>query len=652
MKRQAIKVRDIVSNPQEYYFNNLGIEIDVVLDDCVEASTTSEIYLMYPWLQLLSTYPNVRYVKDIYIHHHTDLGLLSVGGIINMASAIRREIINSISVHDKETMDAINRGLYEARNDFYNLVYVLEKYTVGGDIRDFIEIHKSKTVRSMLDKRLQSQEWVSKTHNTTLQVLREAKEVSANNEIRKAILSKNVNTTQAMQCIGPRGTLTDIDGSIYPTVITRGYSEGLNNIVFIALDSRMAAKALFYADDMIRKAEYFARRLQIITINIESIQGDDCGSDNYLEWNVGGELDEDGNVKDWGSLPFLAGSYYLAEDGTLREILGNEKDLIGKTIKKRWVIGCRNKDSKTKCKTCFGTMHFNIPENTNIGHRAASTLTDQTTQRVLSVKHKMGSTVDTTPYITKNAKKYFEFKEEYYYLTDPKVVKIGIPLEAMRNLSSISSSSNKETSIGNIDTVTLYYSDDLRENTTVRIIRGTGGITLSEDFIKYIRSINIRNIGTEYVFDLSGWKPTAIFKLVPKEYGYHEHLKDIETGLFTLNDKNTINKTLTKSPADGLIDLYDKVNPELHMNITYLELIICSLCARDPANGDYRLPNGGNSARMVKADMLVRNRSMSVLYTYEKMTLPLYTADYIGLGNRQDHLYDVLIKPNEVISSL
>ena len=644
-------IRELMKVKKNDIFNTVPSKFRVEFEDGTVADTTvAEAYLSHPWLMLLKKYRKTPVTKERYISNYLNCSMWSVGGIIKLASAIRRGIIETYHL-EGEDLKQLNERIFETRNTFYNNVIGLEEFISGGDIEDFIEIHSSETVRNMLDKRLQSQEWVEETHNTVLDVLKEAKEVRINNEIRKAIIGKNVNTTQALQCIGPRGTLTDIDGSIYPTVITRGYSEGLDNLVYVALDSRMAAKALYYADDTIRNAEYFARKLQILCIAIESIVGDDCGTDNYLEWNVGGELNDDGTVKDWGSLPMLRGSYYKTETGNLVPIQGNEAHLIGKTIQKRWVIGCKNHDPKTKCKTCFGEMRYNLKDGDNIGHVSSATLVKQTTQRVLSVKHKMGSTIETSMFITTGARKHFDFKDEKYYLTDREVLKIGIAVQSLRNLS-LMRMEDYEINIGNIDTVTLYYNEEMTESKTVRIIKGKGGLVFTEQFMRHAHTINIRNIGAEYIFDIQKYGTDPIFKLIPKEYGYHEHLNDIASNLFTLNDSGTSKRVTVRDPKEGLMDLYDRVNPDLNMNITFLEVIICALTARNPHAKDYRLPVGNPEMGMVRADIISRSRSMSIVYSYEKMTQAIYGIEHIGKNLRGDHLYDVLVRPREVVDAL
>jgi len=626
----------------------------LLMEDGEKLNTTfAEAFLTTPWLRVLREYPKVVITKKLYIHEYLQNNLISIGDIIKLASAIRKAIILTYNITDPNDIVELNDKVAACRNVFYNSIIYLEPYMSGGCLEDFIEIHNNKRIKKNLSQRLQYTEWVEQTHNIIMDELIKADSISLDNEIRKAILARNVNTTQALQCVGPRGVLADIDGTIYPTIITRGYSEGLENIVFMALDSRMAAKALFLADDMIRKAEYFARRLQVVAIGIERAEGDDCGTNNYLEWDVEGMLYEDGSVKSWGTLPYLIGSYYLDDSGELKRIEGNEKHLIGKTIRKRWVVGCKNKNPHTKCRKCLGDIVYNVPPQANIGHLAAAVMTEQTTQRVLSAKHKMGSTIETNPFITDVAKRYFQFEDEAYWIKDNTYTHIGINIQQLRNLSMKSIIGSVE--IGNIDTVSLYKDNDLENPKRVRIINTKGGLILSKDFIKYINNITINNNGKEYIFTLEKWKFTKpIFRLIPKEYGYQEHLADIESVLFSLSKNNSYrsNKILDRDPREGLLDFYHKINPDLQMNISFLEVIICALCARNPTVGDYRLPIGNPEAKMVKILEISRNRSKALLYTYEKMTDPIYSPEGIGCKVKDDHIYDVLIKPHDVYKSL
>jgi len=648
-------IRNLIQKPQDKLVTIIPKQrFTLTFDDSSVIETTyAQLFLSIPWLKVINKYPDTQITEDIYITSFTNHGLLSIAGMIRFASAIRKKILFTYSIFEGEPLNQLNRDITVARNDFYNTLSYLESFMSGGNISDFIEIHDVPEIKKRLRERKQDMNWVSSTHDFIMKTLIDAKKISPHNEIRKAILGRNVNQTQTLQCIGPRGVLTDVDGSIYPTIITRGYSEGLENLVFMALDSRMAAKALFLSDDMIRKAEYFARLLQVVCMELQNIEGEDCGSDNYLTWDVGGELNEDGSIKDYGTLPYIIGSYYLAEDGRLLSIKGDEKHLIGKTIQKRWVIGCKNQRRHTKCRRCVGDISYNFPVGSSMGLIAPTTMTIQTTQRVLSAKHKMGSTVESSPYLTDIGKKYFEFSEERYWLKNKGHQYLGIDMGQVNNLS-MKNIDGQNTDIGNIDTVHLYEEDYKADGTRVRVTKTKGGLVFSEDFVKYINRTLIIQQNGMYIFDISKWnvlKP--IFRLIPKEYGYHEHLADLKSLLFTLNIEGitTSRKPNYLLPEVGLQELYNRVNPDLHMNISLLEIIICALCVADLDNDDYRLPAGETTAKMVKIMDISRYRSLSLLYGFEKMTTPLYHPKTIGHILRDDHPYDVLIKPNDVLNS-
>ena len=87
-------------------------------------------------------------------------------------------------------------------------------------------------------------------------------------------------------------------------------------------------------------------------------------------------------------LKALVGRYYIDENNKLSLISLEDKHLVGKTIKLRSPLFCRNR--KGICRTCYGE-HINIVNSKYIGVVAAQSLGEVTTQLVLRTFHLSGA---------------------------------------------------------------------------------------------------------------------------------------------------------------------------------------------------------------------------------------------------------------------
>jgi hypothetical protein len=265
-----------------------------------------------------------------------------------------------------------------------------------------------------------------------------------NNSLVKAVRSKMVNSNQVAQCVAVRGFLTEVDGTILPTPILSNYTRGLNSLYDLVAESRSAAKSYYFSESPLQDSEYFARRLQILCMTVEKIHYEDCGSTDYVNWLVNPPtFDDNGKMVYPGDLKFMLGKYYLNEStGKLDVITHDDSSFYGKVIKMRSSLTCKHHDKHGVCEVCFGKLAKNVSRFANIGHLSCATMTQQTSQSVLSTKHLDASSVSANIVLNSVSTNYFILNQsKNSYILKPslakKTVKIVINRDEAPGLTDI-----------------------------------------------------------------------------------------------------------------------------------------------------------------------------------------------------------------------
>jgi hypothetical protein len=197
------------------------------------------------------------------------------------------------------------------------------------DITDFVEVNDNPQIVQAEAVAAHTQEGIDGLYSVIKNVLNKDPALN-NNQLAKAVRSKLVKVDQTLQCIGPRGFLTDIDSYIYRKPIMQGYFKGIRTLEDSMKESRSAAKALAFSVDPLKKAEYFSRRQQLICQNVKHLYRGDCGSKHYLVWQVRGEEKIEGVVTRASDLNTIFGKYYLDEDKNYFIISNAFDRIVGK----------------------------------------------------------------------------------------------------------------------------------------------------------------------------------------------------------------------------------------------------------------------------------------------------------------------------------
>lgn len=219
---------------------------------------------------------------------------------------------------------------------------------------------------------------------------------------------------QADQLIWCRGYVSNSKGQVVETPIKHNLVTGLTRDEFLT-SCYGARKALLDVALNTAVSGYLTRKLVYGLVNVELDENcDDCGTDQYMELTIPEELTDEKieqltadiadpklkqlkidelKIKKANSISpiklakSLRYRWYKDEDGQLKMVTENGfKNLLGKTIKLRSPIFCKN---PRICKKCYGDLYKQL-HSKYIGVIAAQALGEVATQLTLRTFHVSG----------------------------------------------------------------------------------------------------------------------------------------------------------------------------------------------------------------------------------------------------------------------
>lgn len=629
-------------------------------------------YSSYAW-DFHRNYPNTPLLPK---HHvRTILGNNRLGSRthLNLLGSCMWSVydayVNSVS-SELEFRDLLAEKVYSITNLMYNdLSFKLEEYVVSLDVLDFISALNNPAIKAANTNAFT----LAKAENTNVATIQKTlsdtySEIEKalfndpalkNNPISLASSSKLVKMGQVLQCIGPRGLLTDIDSHQFRKPVLRGYAQGIRSLHDSLIESRSAAKSLAFSKSTIRDAEYFSRRLQLMAQVVKNLHYADCGSNEYVLWKVIPDQFDNGELIRKGNLNQLIGKYYLDENGSLKTISKDSKELIGKTIKIRSAIHCAHPDPYGICSTCFGELSTSVPADTNIGQICCTSLAQQSSQSVLSVKH-----LDTSASIEgimldpihKQLLRVAADNNSYLLSENLKGKNISIIIPAIHasNITDIVDVRVVEdlniTRVSELYEIGVKVGDNGVMSIPVNINKRLASMTYP--LLHYIRSKGwVIDDNGNYVIDMSDWDYTKPILTLPlRHFNMSDHSKDVasllESSVGKMRERDT-----EVSPNAMLIELFDLVNDKLNVNLAVLEVVLYSAMIVSAENGDFSLPKPWTDHGVGVMEMSMKNRSLSAMMAYEDhQEVVSSPSSYINT-NRTDHLFDRILMCGEFEST-
>lgn len=663
---QQFHIRDLLAMTTAQIttmFENTGMpEVEVMFEDNVAVKSKAKkiIVSSYFW-NIFRHYNKAKVTSKHHIDHVLKGSPLTADTHINMLTIINRDIELEYNLHlptDKEHLLAM---IHDVSNQIFNELSVLsETHVPSIDILDFIEVIEHPVIKKVNAETTDDPLSIQKNYETVLATIANDPTLK-HNALVKAVKNKMVNANQVCQCVAVRGFPTEVDGTILKRPILSNYTRGMTKVYDYVADSRSAAKALYFAEAPLQDAEYFARRLQLLAMSVERIEYNDCGTLGRVQWRVTPPtIDEKGKKVYPGDLQFMIGKYYEDDNGKLHEIQGNEEHLWNKVIKLRSVLFCKAKDKHSVCEVCFGGLSRNVSRFANLGHLCSATMTQQTSQSVLSTKHLDANAVSANILLTETSSKFLatnRSKNAYLVRKElkDKNVKIIVNRDEAIGLTDILSIDDVDNinpiRISSIECIEVSYTEKKDPNPIsmpIFVNQGNRKAILTSEFLRYLKTHRWETDSkNNFVFDLSEWNfSLPVMKLREMEYSYSDHSHQIAK-VIESSMKNITDRSKPHSPVSTMQELFSLVNTKLNVNIAALEVIIYASMV--PGKDSYDMSRHYNEPTLGVADLVIKNRSLSAAYAYEDISDTMTSPRSFFKLDRPDSPFDVQLLPNEVV---
>jgi hypothetical protein len=637
-----------------------GLRFILVFDDGSELESTSRqlVYSSYAW-EFHRRYPHTPLLPQ----HHVTAVLkgkpLGSKTHIDLLGQVYWDVVAAYNLDTPEKKDPAVKLIYQITNWIYNdLTTRAERHVMSIDILDFVEVMNHPAIAEVLTGLTPEKDSIQKANQVILDTVYKAPELN-HNGLAFAVRAGAVKAQQALQCVGPRGYPSDVDGSILPVPITRGFVQGMRTYYNLLAESRTAAKSLFYSESPLEEAEYFARRLQLICMTVERLYRTDCGSQEYLLWRVRAPRGK-GRSRYPGDLEFLEGKWYLDEAaGTLKAIQKTDHHLYDQVIKVRSVLTCKHPDAHGVCEVCFGQLADNIADNENLGHICAATLTQQTSQSVLSLKHHQASSSSEPIALTEHTRQLFRVGKggtTYYFRKDLATANLVLKIPQMAafgltDILLVSDINNINPGrISKIDYIGLGAEGE--ESEPVYVQQHARSAILTKEFLEFARTNPwYTDSKGNFVFNLAKWDYNKPFlKLPDTEYDFSHHSKQISS-MIEAKIENISERMRPESPASTLVELFDLVNSKLSANLSILEVIVYAIMINPDGESGYGLARNAPRPALGVSDLTIKHRSLAAMYAYESQAEVINSPQSYFPLDRPDSPMDVFVTPREVVET-
>lgn len=554
----------------------------------------------------------------------------------------------------KLDMEELSQIAYEATNYIYNdFSERCKAYVTSLSALDFLDVLDDPEVKEANDKLQPTQLSIEHTYSTIKRALKSDR--LANNPISKVANANPKTLGQIVQCVGPRGYLTEVDGTFFRYPIQPGFMMGLRTLHDSMIESRSASKALLYAKDPVAESEYFNRKLQLGTATLCHLHPGDCGTTETIPFMIRAN-----------DLEALSGKYHMTQEG-LKRIDAKDRSLIGKLVRLRSVLKCNHNDPYGFCSACFGDLAHSVPEGTNIGHVSTTVLCEEISQNILSTKHLDSSATSTNIHIDEHDRQYvregsdgnsirlserLEGKEVYMTLAS-----VESPLLA--NVTYIDNIRKLPiTRITELTEIKLSFGGDMahRPPVVLAVSKGSLRSSLTYEALSYIREHGWKlTENQDYCVDLSKWDvEMSLFELPMKHASMVDYMKSIEA-YFKSTKSNTKGKKKAQAKKslkdfdtaeEALIGFYELVSEKLSVNMAHLEVIVASAMIRSEKDYDHRLPRPAADGEVGSYTDNMQMRSLAATMAFEKHDQSLFDVRSFTVRNRPDHPMDELLVPS------
>lgn len=670
---KRIAARYLISMSTEQLWATLVGPFILVFEDVEDnelvTNARETIYSSYAW-DFHRKYPKTPILKCHHVKEVLGPGRrLGTGTHLKLLGNAMWCVYDTYKEVGGVSKDQLAEMTYRLVNLMYNdLTYKCEKYVVSLDITDYLKILKHPDIVAAKKDAPPTAASIANIHAVIEKSLMHDPSLF-NNPISKAVRSGIASMGQVLQCVGPRGFISDTDSLYFPRPVMRSFAEGFRSFYESFVESRHAAMAHAQAKDPLEQTEYFNRRLQLICQSLRNLHTGDCGSQEYLYWTVRDkEVDMRGNTVRKADLPLLEGKYFLNGSGGLSCIGEKDQHLVGQTLKIRSVMHCACPDPYGVCSTCFGLMSDSIldPLTGNLGQTNCTSMTEVVSQLVLSTKHFVGS-AESDPLVLD------DFSAQYLtvgldsssYRLNPdavlkgKHVRLVIPSACAANFTDILEVKDVTmlssiTRVSEMPDIGIMEGDGIKYELTphkVSVDRRLASMTYP--FLAHIKKNGwVLNEKGNYVIDMTGWDYSLpILTLPQKRYNMSDHSAEI-ADILESSMKRIADRDKEEAVDPTLEKLFDHVNERLNVNLAVLEVVLYGGMIVSASGEDYSFPKVGTSRSLGVMESTIDMRSMAAKFAYEHQLRSITTPRNYTTPNRLDHPMDSIVMPYETLQHL
>lgn len=596
--------------------------------------------------------------------HHLEIVMkgrpYNSGSHTDLIEAICRDIYSKYEDIEPELNAITSKIAYRTSNNMMDeMIKPLAAYVTPIDLLDAICLSRHPRILEAVKNVVPDGRSIDRIYEIAKDVIENDLSIRSNGLVL-AYRANTVKHDQVLQSIAVRGTPTEANGKLFDIPVMSGYLNGISRVYEFASDSRSAPKAQTSAEKPLQESEYMARRLQFLVSVVERIKNKDCGSNVFMDWLVDKEVrDESNRVLSPGGIASMAGKYIEdPETKELIELTGNEKHLNGRYVRMRSVLGCKNPDPHTVCRTCFGGLWRNYYNHANLGHLCCVTITEKITQNTLGTKHMVASGEGAPIRLTSFTGKYFTLlRNKTVYHLQPFLKKIGLRIVL-----------NRDEAINLVDVMKMDDISDLRVSETTRltsvkmIYREKGKDAydlvpveqsnreafLTLEMVNYIREHGWQaDEANNFLIDMKDWNyDQPIFAIPQMEISYSQH--GAEVGRMIESNMNSIDeRQRPDSPLSTLQELSSLVISKLDIPLSCLEVIIYA--SMIPSRNNHAMARNWEKAVLGVARYTIFSRSLSCAYAFQGHADFMLDPKSFFPHFRPDNQMDVFFSPEKVI---
>lgn len=512
-------------------------------------------------------------------------------------------LMKAWTVYYEEIMDLdahngkrLKQVLWDKLQDLYKFCSVdILEYTRTIDILDMAEIMTDPAVAPIIDTKYEistamgtaAVEKFIDYHKDKLMDLFGTKGAIKNDALyvyRKVDQLNKFQTPQMLYAYGPR---TDVDDTIITLPVKGSAVAGIQDIQEFAVESLSAKKSSFYNKVAVSDAQYFGRKQHLIASSIMKVYDEDCGTTNYVRYNV--------TKRNYSG---IVGKHIYDETGkTVRVTKDMAVSLVGTTIKMRSPLTCKGR--RGVCACCGGDIFRNINRNANLGILSAIQVIERITQPILSSKHLI-RTVSLVYQLTPEAKEILTKKAANEIHWHPAVTAnsskyaVGFDVKDItrfHDINYISDDKDKPIKEELFSKITKIYLRNIDSGNTVEYQLDTGNaagqyLYLSDKFLLHFRDNHIlsdNGEGADRVWvPIQGTEKMPIFKYTV----VNDNMRTFVSRAAKFLSSDIKSYTSCSEALQAFSDLVrDKVDD---INIVHLEVLLKAYLVTSET--DFRIP--------------------------------------------------------------